>query len=69
MKLQSAHRLFEVNYWAYADLAKQVIEPMRKQGGGTIVNVSSILGTVALCNLFGLEELLFQKQKCRYRPC
>ena len=47
MKLQSAHRLFEVNYWAYADLAKQVIEPMRKQGGGTIVNVSSILGTVA----------------------
>lgn len=47
MKLQPAHRLFEVNYWAYADLAKQVIEPMRKQGGGTIVNVSSILGTVA----------------------
>ncbi|WP_150277994.1 SDR family NAD(P)-dependent oxidoreductase [Halopseudomonas salina] len=39
-----AHRLFEVNYWAYADLAQRVIPIMRKQGGGTIVNVSSILG-------------------------
>lgn len=44
MDLEQAHRLFEVNYWAYADLAQQVIPIMRKQGGGTIVNVSSILG-------------------------
>ena len=44
MDMEQAHRLFEVNYWAYADLAQRVIPIMRTQGGGTIVNVSSILG-------------------------
>tara|TARA_R110001592_G_scaffold42588_6_gene138188 strand:- start:32882 stop:33742 length:861 start_codon:yes stop_codon:yes gene_type:complete len=44
MDLEQAHQLFEVNYWAYADLAQRAIPIMRKQGGGTIVNVSSILG-------------------------
>jgi NAD(P)-dependent dehydrogenase (short-subunit alcohol dehydrogenase family) len=44
MDLQAAHRLFEVNYWAYVDLAQRVIAPMRAGGGGTIVNVASILG-------------------------
>lgn len=44
MDLEQAHRLFEVNYWAYADLAQRVVPIMRAQGGGTIVNVSSILG-------------------------
>ncbi len=47
MDSEEAHRLFEVNYWAYADLAQRVIPIMRKQGGGTIVNVSSILGMSA----------------------
>ncbi|SDR71741.1 Short-chain dehydrogenase [Halopseudomonas xinjiangensis] len=44
MDLDQAHHLFEVNYWAYADLAQRVIPIMREQGGGTILNVSSILG-------------------------
>ena len=44
MTLEDAHHLFEVNYWAYADLAQRVIEPMRAAGGGTIVNIASILG-------------------------
>jgi len=44
MDLEQAHRLFEVNYWAYADLAQRVIPIMRAQGGGTLVNVSSIRG-------------------------
>ncbi len=44
MSLDDAHRLFEVNYWAYVDLAQRVIGPMREAGGGTIVNVASILG-------------------------
>jgi NAD(P)-dependent dehydrogenase (short-subunit alcohol dehydrogenase family) len=44
MKLQPAHKLFEVNYWAYADLARQAIAPMRQQGSGTIVNITSVLG-------------------------
>jgi NAD(P)-dependent dehydrogenase (short-subunit alcohol dehydrogenase family) len=44
MDLEQAHREFEVNYWAYADLANRVIPIMRKQGGGTILNVASVLG-------------------------
>ena len=44
MDLEAAHQLFEVNYWAYADLVAQAIPAMRAQGGGTIVNVASILG-------------------------
>jgi len=41
--LEAAHRLFEVNYWAYVDLAQRVIPTMRARGGGTIVNTVSIL--------------------------
>jgi len=44
MDLKQAKHLFDVNYWAYADLAQRVIPIMREQGGGTILNVSSILG-------------------------
>jgi NAD(P)-dependent dehydrogenase (short-subunit alcohol dehydrogenase family) len=42
--LDAAHRLFEVNYWAYVDLAHRAIPLMRGRGGGTIVNTVSILG-------------------------
>jgi NAD(P)-dependent dehydrogenase (short-subunit alcohol dehydrogenase family) len=42
--LDEAHRLFEVNYWAYVDLAHRVVPLMRARGGGTIVNTVSILG-------------------------
>ncbi len=42
--LEQAHRNFEVNYWAYVDLASRVVPIMKKQGGGTILNVASILG-------------------------
>ncbi|WOD11934.1 SDR family NAD(P)-dependent oxidoreductase [Pseudomonas sp. NyZ704] len=47
MDIEQAKDMFEVNYWAYADLAQRVIPIMRKQGGGTILNVSSILGMSA----------------------
>ncbi len=46
MDLDQAHRLFEVNYWAYVDLAQQVIPIMKEQGSGHILNVASILGHV-----------------------
>jgi len=42
--LAEAHRLFEVNYWAYLDLAQRAIAVMKKQGSGTIVNTASIMG-------------------------
>ncbi len=44
LELKPAHRLFEVNFWAYIDLALKVIPIMKKQGGGTILNISSIMG-------------------------
>jgi NAD(P)-dependent dehydrogenase (short-subunit alcohol dehydrogenase family) len=44
MDLEQAHHLFEVNYWAYVDLAQRVIPLMKAQGSGTIFNVASILG-------------------------
>lgn len=53
MTAVDAKHLFEVNYWAYADLAQQVIPVMRAQGSGTIVNVSSILGMRAAPAGFG----------------
>ena len=46
MDLGQAHHLFEVNYWAYVDLAQRVIPIMRQQGSGHILNVASILGHV-----------------------
>jgi short-subunit dehydrogenase len=44
MDMEQARHQMEVNFWAYADLAQRVIPIMRAQGGGTILNVSSILG-------------------------
>lgn len=44
MDLEQARHQMDVNFWAYADLAQRVIPIMREQGGGTILNVSSILG-------------------------
>lgn len=46
LELSEAHRLFEVNFWAYVDLARQAVPIMKEQGGGTILNVASILGLV-----------------------
>ncbi|MCC5873533.1 MAG: SDR family oxidoreductase [Gammaproteobacteria bacterium] len=43
MDVDMAQHLFEVNYWAYVDLANQVIPVMKAQGSGSILNVVSIL--------------------------
>src|SRR5258708_31701693 len=42
--LDQARTLFEVNLFGLARLAQLVLPHMRKQGSGTIVNVSSIAG-------------------------
>lgn len=46
MDMEMAQHLFEVNYWAYVDLAQRVIPIMKEQGSGTILNVVSILAHV-----------------------
>jgi NAD(P)-dependent dehydrogenase (short-subunit alcohol dehydrogenase family) len=40
--------IFEVNLFGYHDLTRRVIPVMRAQGGGRIVNCSSVLGLVGL---------------------
>lgn len=40
--------IFEVNLFGYHDLTRRVIPLMRAQGGGRIVNCSSVLGLVAM---------------------
>jgi NAD(P)-dependent dehydrogenase (short-subunit alcohol dehydrogenase family) len=40
--------IFEVNLFGYHDLARRVIPAMRAQGGGRIVNCSSVLGLVGM---------------------
>ena len=48
---EDEHRLlFETNYWGPVHLTQAVLPGMRAQGRGTIVNMSSILGRVAVVN-------------------
>lgn len=44
--LESARRLFELNFFAALDLIRQAVPLMRQRGGGMIVNVSSISGKI-----------------------
>jgi len=43
-----ARKMMEVNFFAPLELVRRLTPAMRRQGGGTIVNVSSIGGQVAL---------------------
>jgi len=48
---ENEHRLlFETNYWGPVHLTQAVLPGMRARGHGAIVNVSSILGRVAVVN-------------------
>jgi short-subunit dehydrogenase len=43
-----ARRLFELNFFAPLELIRHAVPHMRRQGGGAIVNISSIAGAVSL---------------------
>ena len=46
--MASVREMFELNYFAVLDLIQHTVPGMRQQGGGAIVNVSSIGGLVPL---------------------
>jgi NAD(P)-dependent dehydrogenase (short-subunit alcohol dehydrogenase family) len=45
---EALREIFEVNLFGYHDLIRRVIPVMRAQGGGRIVNCSSVLGLVPM---------------------
>jgi short-subunit dehydrogenase len=47
-KIEDARKMFELNLFAPLELTQLIAPVMRNQGGGTIVNVSSIAGKVPL---------------------
>ena len=47
VSLQEARQVFEVNVFALSRLTQLVLPQMRQQGGGRIINLSSIAGRVA----------------------
>ena len=48
VSMEAAHQQFEVNVFGYACFIQSVLPQMRKQGTGKIINISSILGRIAI---------------------
>jgi short-subunit dehydrogenase len=46
--MQACHELFETNFFGAMSAMQAVIPVMRQQGGGTIINISSVAGHIPL---------------------
>ena len=47
-EMQACHELFETNFFGAMSAMQAVIPVMRQQGGGTIINISSVAGHIPL---------------------
>src|SRR3984957_21198090 len=48
LDMQSCHDLFETNFFGAVSAMQAVIPVMRQQGGGSIINISSVAGHIPL---------------------
>ena len=48
MDMSACHEMFETNFFGAVTAMQKVIEVMRQQGGGTIINISSVAGHIPL---------------------
>ena len=46
--MQACHEMFETNFFGAMSAMQAVIPVMRQQGGGTIINISSVAGHIPL---------------------
>ena len=51
LEVEQVRAVFEVNYFGALRCAKAVVPEMRRRGGGSIVNVSSVLGEMTIARL------------------
>ena len=48
MDMSSCHDMFETNFFGAVSAMQKVIPVMRQQGGGTVINISSVAGHIPL---------------------
>lgn len=48
LTVEDSDRLMHINFWSYMLTTQRIAPEMRKTGGGSIINISSIGGLVAL---------------------
>ena len=73
-QLDDVHRLMDVNFFGPLQLMQNCIPPMKSQGGGLIINISSIIGrrstpwSGAYCASKAALELLIESMRVELAP-